>query len=91
MIFERLGWDTARPYDKIFNAREWVKECRQLLAVSNDDMRLIRDAIDTLKEKNYTISSPRSLFKTTSMIKDGANVSSWRNKNLDEDSSPEIY
>lgn len=90
LIFDRLSWDLSRPFDKIFNTREWVKECKQLLDIANNDMRLVRDAIDTLSEKGYTINSPRSLFKTVSMIKSGTSVKIGKNKN-EEDFTPEIF
>lgn len=89
MIFDRMGWDTSKPFDRIINIQNWMKECRQLLVLSNNDIRLVRDAIDLLKEKNYSITSPRSLLKTVASIKNG-NTLNFANKN-DQDSAPEIF
>jgi hypothetical protein len=91
MIFERLGWDTARPFDKITNTKEWMRDCRQLLALCSNDLRLVRDAIDLLKEKNYTVVSPRSLIKTVAMIKGGVDTTGWKSSKKSEDSMPEIF
>lgn len=89
MLFDRMGWDPSKPFDRIVNIHSWVKECRQLLVLSNNDLRLVRDAIDLLKEKNYSITSPRSLLKTVASIKNG-NSLNFTNKQ-DQDSAPEIF
>lgn len=89
MIFDRMGWDASKPFDRIVNISNWLKECRQLLVLSNNDLRLIRDAIDLLKEKNYSVTSPRSLIKTVASIKNGNNFN-FATKN-DQDSAPEIF
>lgn len=89
MIFERLGWDTSRPFDRIINISNWGKECRQLLVLSNNDLRIVREAIDILKEKNYSITSPRSLLKTVASIKNGVSFNFRKVDN--EDSAPEVF
>lgn len=91
MIFDRLGWDTSRPFDHILNIGNWIKECRQLTVLSGGEMSLIRDAIDLLKEKNYSITSPRSLLKTVASIKNGNNLNFKKQNTSDEDYIPEIF
>lgn len=89
MLFERLGWDTSRPFDRIINISNWGKECRQLLMLSNNDLRIVREAIDILKEKNYSITSPRSLLKTVASIKNGVSFNFKKIEN--DDSAPEVF
>lgn len=89
MIFDRLGWDTSRPFDRIINVSNWGRECRQLLMLSGNDLRIVREAIDILKEKNYSITSPRSLLKTVASIKNGATFNFKKNEG--DDSAPEVF
>jgi hypothetical protein len=89
LIFERLGWDTSRPFDRMINIGSWIKECRQLLAIADNDTRLIRDAIDILKEKEYLITSPRSLLKTTASLKNGVSFNAKQSNK--DDSNPDVF